>query len=141
MVYKVWSKNNCYFKFFQKNIYLFINNYLICFKVTSSDIIHLCQSFFQSSIHFWNAPVSIFLVFPKSWQNVFLSSVFSVLGRGKSYRRPSPVNTVVDAWLRFCFWPKTYAQAFDLRSLNGFSIILCVSDKPLASRNRRITSR
>ena len=35
----------------------------------------------------------------------------SVLGRGKSKRGSSLVNSVVEAWLRFCFCPKTHAQA------------------------------
>ena len=32
--HEVWSKNNRYFQFFSKDIYLFINNYLVPFKVT-----------------------------------------------------------------------------------------------------------
>ena len=36
------QKNNHYFKFFRKRIYLFINNYRVLFKVIPTDIIHLC---------------------------------------------------------------------------------------------------
>ena len=43
--------------------------------------------------------------------HAFLSSLSSVLGRGNSHRGPSAMNTVVEAWLWFCFWPKTHAQA------------------------------
>ena len=84
-----------YFKYSVFKKYLLINNYLVPFKVTRSGIIH-CQRFFQSSKRLKHvflisptAPVSIFLLFPQSQQNAFLSSVFLVLERGKSQRGQS----------------------------------------------------
>ena len=56
-IYEVWSKNKHYLKFFKKHyIYLSTTN-LSCplQSQTPSDIIHLCQRFFQSSKHAWNA--------------------------------------------------------------------------------------
>ena len=79
------------------------------------------------------APVAIFLLSPQL--------VSLVLGKGKSQRQPCPVNTVVEACLRFYFWPKTYAQAsicelvryHNAKSRIGFSTILCVSEELLRS--------
>ena len=55
----------------------------------------------------------------------------------KASRKQSPVNTMVKAWVRFCFWPKTHAQAsmcepmryHGAKSMIGFSTILCISDE------------
>ena len=57
----------------------------------------------------------------------------------KGQRGPSPVNTVVKAWLQFCFRPKTHVQAsmcelvryHGIKSMIGFSTTLCVSDELL----------
>ena len=65
------------------------------------------------------------------------SSVSSVLRRRKSKRKPSPTNTVVETWLRFCFASKTHAQATmcELMDYNGskcmigFCTILYVFDE------------
>ena len=57
------------------------------------------------------ASVPIFLLYPQSRQNAFLSPMSSVLGKGKNQWGPRPVNTVVEALLRFDFWPKTHTQA------------------------------
>ena len=46
-----------------------------------------------------------------SWQNSALSWVSSILGTGKSHRGLNLANTVAEAWLRCCFWPKNYRQA------------------------------
>ena len=99
-MYEVWSKN--------------IGFILSPSKQLSSDIIHLCQHFFQSSKHFWNALLGIinsscfdFSFISSIVANAFLSSVSSVLRRGKSQWDPSLSNTLVVAWLRFCFWATT----------------------------------
>lgn len=42
-------------------------------------------------------------LFPQSWEIFVLSWLFLVVGTGKSCRRPSPVNTMAEAWLRCCF--------------------------------------
>ena len=71
------------------------------------------------------------------------SSIVDVLEQpGQASLRPSlnrfcPFNTVVEAWLRFCFWPNFHAQAsmwelmryHGANSMIGFSIILCISDE------------
>ena len=48
--------------------------------------------------------------------------VFSFMKRKKS-AGPSPVTKVVEAWLRFCFWPKTHAQSSMLRYHGAWSMI------------------
>ena len=86
-------------------------------------------------------PVSFYPLSCQSQQNACLSSVSSVLERGKSQRWSSPLNTVVEAWLWFFFffWSKTHAQAslcelggyHGGKSMIGFSAILCISDELL----------
>ena len=48
---------------------------------------------------------------PQSWQNAVLSWVSLILGTGKTLRGLNLMNTVDEAWLRCCFWPKNYEQA------------------------------
>ena len=130
-------------KIILKNIYLFINKYFVIFKVTPLRYNTPNTSvFFQSSKHFWNelSGIANSFCFEFSFislsQNPFFSSVSLVLGGGKSQRGPSPVNTVAAAWLRFCFLPKTHAQAsmrelvcyHGAKSMIGFSTILWVSN-------------
>ena len=52
-----------------------INNYLLSFKLTPrpSDIIYLCQRFFQSSKHFWNVLFGI--ANSSSFDYSFISSI------------------------------------------------------------------
>ena len=115
---------------FSKSIYLWIT--ILTLNVT------------LMKLPFWYrpiAPVSIFLLSPQSWKNAFFSSVSSVLGRRKSQRWPSPINTVIEAWLQFCFWPKTHSQLsicelvryHDAKSMICFSTILFVSDDLLCA--------
>ena len=64
----------------------------------------LCQRFFQSLKHFWNAIFgiansSIFLLSTQSWQNAFLSWGSSVLGRGKSQRGAKSASKSKNAFL------------------------------------------
>ena len=59
---------------------------------------------------------------------------------------PSPLNTVIEAWLRFCLWPETHAQAskcnlvryHGAKSMIGFSTILCVSNELLANGTHNV---
>lgn len=87
---------------------------------------HLWERFLQSSERaYWY----------RQQQNGFLSSLSAVLGREKTQRRSSSVNTVLGAWWRFCFWPNTHTQPsvcdlmryHDVKSIMCFSTILCVS--------------
>ena len=115
---------------------------------------HLSQRFFQSSKHFWNALFDIAnsfcFDFPFSSSVVAkcfpFIGVFSLLqGRGKGQGGTSPMNMVVELWLRFCFWSKTHAQAlmwklvryYGAKFMTGFSTILCVSDELLCAIGAR----
>ena len=68
------SKNNSYFEFFSKTIYLFINNYLVPFKETPFRYNTPKPAFFSifentSETRFLvspTAPVTIFLLSPQS---------------------------------------------------------------------------
>ena len=94
--------------------------------------------FFQSSKHFSKA---LSLLSSQSQQKAFLSSVSSVLARGKSQRVPSPVNMVVEAWLQFRFLAKNLSTSIDVcelvryhgvKAMLRFFTILCVSDELLS---------
>ena len=70
--------------------------------------------------------ISMFLS-PQSWQNAVLLCISSILGTGKSHRGLNLVNTVGDAWLRCCFWPKNYEQAMTIEQvivIRRFSITI-----------------
>ena len=56
---------------------------------------------------------------------------------GKSQRRPSWVNIIIEAWLWFCFWPKTHVQASMLgaKPMIEFSTIQCVSEELLRAQS------
>ena len=54
-IYEVWSKNNLYLQFFQK-IFIYLSITILSpSKKPLSDIIHLCQHFFQPTKYFWDA--------------------------------------------------------------------------------------
>ena len=55
IMYEVWSSNMRNFWFSQKIFIYSLISMLSPSKYSPLDIIHLCQRFFQSSKHFWNA--------------------------------------------------------------------------------------
>ena len=112
-VYLALLKENGRYVTVSKSIYLFINNYLVPFKVTLLK---------------YNTFMPAFLLILKTllkcvWyrrQHLFRfffyllnrkKTIISGLVRGKIQWGPSLVNTEVEAWLRFCFWLETHGQA------------------------------
>ena len=78
----------------------------------------MCQRCFQSSNHIWHALFGMSL--SSLSDSVFISSIVakrrlswvsSILATGKSHLGLNLMNTVAEAWLRYCFWPKNYEQA------------------------------
>ena len=120
---------------------LYIIKYLFQSKL-SSVIIHLYQRFFQSSKHVCN----VLLVNRQQllfWFFFYIinrsKTILLLFGQRKSQLGPSAVNTVVEAWLRFRFWPKAQASICELmryhggKSITCLSIILCLSNKLICS--------
>ena len=95
-------KRQLLFSIFSKSIYLFINNYLVPFKVASYRYKTLMATFFKIletllKCDLWYRQQLLFILLsPISQENAFLSSVSSVLGRGKRQRGPSLGTTVVE---------------------------------------------
>ena len=144
-MYEMWSENIRYFKYFQK---LFIKKYLAPFKVTLLVLcLYLCQRFFQSSKHFWNALFGI----ANSFCFTFISSivakrspfivVFSFEIRKESARAKWGMITVlflaknsrtcIDVWVGTLSWFKIHDWFFH-NSMRVWQI---------TSRNQRITWR
>ena len=104
----VYHKITVIFKFFKAVcIYLSIT-ILFPFKVTPLKYQTLLPAFF---------PIFETLLKCIFWfrQQLLFWFYFYLLNRSKTLsfhqQAPSPINTVVKVWLRFCFWPKTHAQA------------------------------
>ena len=105
-------KNEFYFPSFSKSIYLFINNYLVPFKVTSSDIVHLWQHF--SSIletllkrAFWNR-------FDFSFISSIVAKCNCGIGVFSFGKRKMTADTKFRAWLRFLFLTRTSRTNIDV---------------------------
>ena len=122
---KCYQKIIVNFNLFQKIFSFFINNYLAPFKITPLRY-NTLASFF---------PILETLLKRAFWyrQQFLFRFFFYLLNHSKTLsfpwqRGPSPVNTLVEAWLRFCFWPKTHAQASmcELVRYYGKKPILCV---------------
>ena len=83
------------------------------------------------SQHFWNAFFSI--ANNSCFDFSFISSSYLlslVLWRGKNQRRPSPVNMLVEAWLRLFHTQASMCELVryhDTKSMIGFSTILCIT--------------
>ena len=73
--------------------------------------VHDC--FFHNSVCFWRIHIIYDLYFS-------FIGVFS-FGKGKCQPGPSPVNTMVVTWLRFCFCPKTHAQASMCKQFDDYA--------------------
>ena len=108
-VYVGCSKNKVIF--FSKNIYLFINIYIVLFKVIPLRYNTLVPALFPI------LEARFGIVLSSSSNAVFISSVVANLlpfkglfsfGIMKSCRGPILVNMVAEAWL---WWPKNYKQA------------------------------
>ena len=139
-IYEAWSKNNLYFKFYQiVFIYLSIFIYLVPFQVDLLRYDTLMPEFF---------PILETLLKRAFWYRQQLLFRFFNLNRSKTlsfYRclqfwKEEKVSGDQVRWLRrFCFCPKTYAQAWmcelvryhSAKSMIGFCTILCVSDELL----------
>ena len=152
-LYNVWSKSNHYFKFFPKVFTYLSINILSPSKWHPAITIHLCQAFFPiletllKGAFCYRSCFCFFLPL-QSLQNAFLSSVSLVLGRGKSQRGPNPAIMVVEAWLHFCFWPKTQGTSIDVWAgalswpkIHDWFFHNSVRFWRIALRNLRITSR
>ena len=81
----------------------------------------------------------------------------SVLRKGKSQRGSSLVNTVIELWLQFCFWPKIHRQKlmceqikwlvfpqfcafltnYLMKSAHNFQIIFLINDAPCHCNRRK----
>ena len=154
-IYEVCSKNKVNFHFSRK---IFIYSWICMLspsKQSPSDIIHLCQRFFQSSKHFWYALFSMSL--SSLSDSVFISSIvakrrpfmglFNLGNRKKSQGAKSSeygnwgmitvlflaknLQTSNDEWAGALSWCKSHVLFFH-NSGHFFRI---------ASRKWRITSR
>ena len=144
-VYEVWLKNNRYFQFFSKSIYLFNNNCLLLFKVTPLRYDTLLPALFpilETLLKrvFWYPQPIIAKRFP-------FNGVFSFGKRKKSAGARSfeydgwgmitvlflakNSRTSIDVWANVLSWCKIYDRFFH-NSVRFWRI---------ASRNWRITSR
>ena len=149
----MWSKNNHYFKYFLKK-YLFINNYLVPFKVTPPRSFNtlmlaffpILETFLKRA--FWYRQQLLFRFFfyllNRNRERFPFISVCS-FGKRKKSSGPRPVNAVLETRLQFCFWAKTQAQT-SMCGLQEFKIHdwffhNSVHFWGISSRNRCITSR
>ena len=100
-----------------------MNFYVVLFKVILLRY-YTCASVFSnprssSDMHFlyvlkFSQWFGFYLLNRGKTENAVLSWVSSILETGKSHRGLNLVNTVAEAWLRCCFWPKNYEQAMTL---------------------------
>ena len=128
-----------------KKYLLIINNYLVPFKVITIRYNALMPAFFRNletllTHAFWYAQQLVFRFFFYIFNcSKTLCFHYWLQFWRKSQRKPSPLNSVVEVWLRFSFWPKTYTQAsmcelvryHGVKSMIGFYTILCISDEML----------